>query len=158
MLLKTLTFPDQRPLQDDSPLFVPLTVLSSKFVDPSQFAVAVLAANVSYHVPSGEHHSVLHLAILEVHHLENRQANSFWNIYLHIEYVYWFDMRITSRHLFLYTLLKRKALPVAPVKRVEISSDLLVRMVSQLAQEKRRVPPMWSKKMRPIVKSLKCLN
>lgn len=67
-------------------------------------------------------------------------------------------MRITSRHLFLYTLLKRKALPVAPVKRVEISSDLLVRMVSQLAQEKRRVPPMWSKKMRPIVKSLKCLT
>lgn len=51
----------------------------------------------------------------------------------------------------LLTLLKRKALPVAPVKRVEISSDLLVRMVSQLAQEKRRVPPMWSRKMRPIV-------
>lgn len=52
------------------------------------------------------------------------------------------------------TLLKRKALPVAPVNRVEMSSDRLVRMVSQLAQEKRRVPPMWSKKMRPIVKSL----
>lgn len=52
------------------------------------------------------------------------------------------------------TLLKRKALPVAPVNRVEISSDLLVRMVSQLAQEKRRVPPMWSRKIRPIVKSL----
>lgn len=61
---------------------------------------------------------------------------------------------IGSYHECLCTLLKRKALPVAPVKRVEISSDLLVRMVSQLAQEKRRVPPMWSKKMRPIVKSL----
>lgn len=155
MLLKTLALPDQRPLQDDASLFVSLTVLSSKFVDPSQFAVAVLAANVSYHVPSGEHHSILHLAILEVHHLQNRQANLF---FLHIEYVYWFDMSITSRHLFLYTLLKRKALPVAPVKRVEISSDRLVRMVSQLAHEKRRVPPMWSKKMRPIVKSLKWLN
>lgn len=43
---------------------------------------------------------------------------------------------------------------MAPVNRVEISSDLLVRMVSQLAQEKRRVPPMWSRKIRPIVKSL----
>lgn len=53
------------------------------------------------------------------------------------------------------TLLKRKALPVAPVNRVEISSDLLVRMVSQLAQEKRRVPPMWSRKMRPIVEWLR---
>lgn len=51
-------------------------------------------------------------------------------------------------------MLKRKALPVAPVKRVEMSSDLLVKMVSQLAQEKRRVPPMWSKKMRPMVKPL----
>ena len=51
------------------------------------------------------------------------------------------------------TLLKRKALPVAPVKRVEMSSDRLVRMVSQLAQEKRRVPPMWSRKIRPIVLS-----
>lgn len=63
-------------------------------------------------------------------------------------------LNITSRHKFIHTLLKRKALPVAPVKRVEISSDLLVRIVSQLAQEKRRVPPMWSRKMRPIVKSL----
>lgn len=49
------------------------------------------------------------------------------------------------------TLLNRKARPVAPVKRVEMSSARLVRMVSQLAQEKRRVPPMWSKKIRPIV-------
>lgn len=49
------------------------------------------------------------------------------------------------------TLLKRKARPVAPVKRVEMSSERLVRIVSQLAQEKRRVPPMWSRKIRPIV-------
>lgn len=49
------------------------------------------------------------------------------------------------------TLLKRKARPVAPVKRVEMSSERLVRIVSQLAHEKRRVPPMWSKKIRPIV-------
>lgn len=49
------------------------------------------------------------------------------------------------------TLLKRKARPVAPVKRVEISSERLVRIVSQLAHEKRRVPPMWSRKIRPIV-------
>lgn len=51
------------------------------------------------------------------------------------------------------TLLNRKALPVAPVNRVEMSSARLVRMVSQLAQEKRRVPPMWSKKILPIVHS-----
>lgn len=49
------------------------------------------------------------------------------------------------------TLLKRNARPVAPVKRVEISSERLVSIVSQLAHEKRRVPPMWSRKIRPIV-------
>jgi len=39
---------------------------------------------------------------------------------------------------------------VAPVNLVLMSSDLLVRMVSQEAQEKSRDPPMWAKKMRPI--------
>ena len=34
---------------------------------------------------------------------------------------------------------------------VEMSSDLLVRTVSQWAQEKRRVPPICSKNMRPIL-------
>lgn len=53
MLLKTLTLPNQRPLQDDTSLFVPLTVLSSKLVDPTQLAVAVLAADVTHHVPAG---------------------------------------------------------------------------------------------------------
>lgn len=66
----------------------------------------------------------------------------------------WSRVRIRSE-VIAHTLLKRKALPVAPVKRVEISSDLLVRMVSQFAQENRRVPPMWSRKMRPIFKLLR---
>ncbi|TRY95350.1 hypothetical protein DNTS_035033 [Danionella cerebrum] len=48
------------------------------------------------------------------------------------------------------TVLQRKALPVAPVKRVLINSDLFVRMVSQLAQENKRVPPMWSRKILPM--------
>lgn len=43
---------------------------------------------------------------------------------------------------FLPTLLKRNALPVAPVNRVEMSSERLVRIVSQFAQENRRVPPI----------------
>ena len=48
------------------------------------------------------------------------------------------------------TLLKRNALPVAPVNRVEMSSERLVRIVSQFAQENRRVPPIWSRKILPI--------
>lgn len=69
MLLKALTLSNQRPLQDDPSLFVPLTVLSSKLVDPAQLTVAVLAADVPHHVPSSKHYSVLHLTILEVHYL-----------------------------------------------------------------------------------------
>lgn len=76
MLFKALTLSDQCPLQDDTSFLVPLTVLSGKLVDPTQLAVAVLAADVPHHVPAGEHHSVLHLAILQVHHLieEERSA------------------------------------------------------------------------------------
>ena len=48
-------------------------------------------------------------------------------------------------YLRLTTLLKRKALPVAPVKRVEISSARLVRNVSHWAQEKIRDPPKCSR-------------
>ena len=51
----------------------------------------------------------------------------------------------------LTTLLKRKALPVAPVNRVEMSSLLLVRFASQLTHENNRLPPMWSRKMRPMM-------
>lgn len=69
MLFKALTLPDQRPLQDYTSLLVPLTVLCSKLVDPTELAVAVLAADVSHHMPAGKHHSVLHLAILQVHYL-----------------------------------------------------------------------------------------
>ena len=69
MLLKALALPNQRPLQDDPSLLVPLTVLSGKLVNPAQLAVAVLAADVPHHVSPREHHSVLHLAVLEVHHL-----------------------------------------------------------------------------------------
>lgn len=52
--------------------------------------------------------------------------------------------------IFPQTLLKRNALPVAPVNRVEMSSERLVRIVSQFAQENRRVPPIWSRKILPI--------
>lgn len=69
MLFKALTLPNQRPLQDDATLLVSLTVLGSKLVDPTQLAVAVLAADISHHVPAGKHHSVLHLTVLQVYHL-----------------------------------------------------------------------------------------
>lgn len=47
-------------------------------------------------------------------------------------------------------MVKWKARPVVPVKLVEMSSERLVRMVSQVAQENRHVPPMWSRKNLPI--------
>lgn len=76
MLFKALTLPDQRPLQDYTSLLVPLTVLCSKLVDPTELAVAVLAADVSHHMPAGKHHSVLHLAILQVHYLVEEESSA----------------------------------------------------------------------------------
>ena len=48
-------------------------------------------------------------------------------------------------YLRLTTLLKRKALPVAPVNLVEMSSFRLVRKVSHCAHENSRFPPMCSR-------------
>jgi len=49
------------------------------------------------------------------------------------------------------TLLKRNARPVAPVNRVEISSDRFVRDVSQVPHENSLDPPMCSKNVLPII-------
>lgn len=57
----------------------------------------------------------------------------------------------TSLYVRFTTLLKRNALPVAPVKRVLISSERFVKLVSHVAQENKRLPPMCSKNIRPIV-------
>lgn len=76
MLLKALALPDQRSLQNHTSLFVPLAVLGGKLIDPAQFAVTVLTADVSDHVPAGEHDSVLHLAVLQVHHLVEQKSSA----------------------------------------------------------------------------------
>lgn len=72
VLFEALALSNQRSLQDDPALFVPLAVFGSKLVNPAQLAVAVLAADIPHHVPSSEHHPVLHLTVLEVHHLRQR--------------------------------------------------------------------------------------
>ena len=69
MLLEALALSHQRTLQDHAALLVALALLRGVLVDPAQLAVAVLTADVSYHVSSCEHQSVLHLSVLQVHHL-----------------------------------------------------------------------------------------
>lgn len=69
-MLKAFALPHQRSLQDDTALLVTLTFLCSKLVHPAQFAVAVLAADVPHHVSPRQHHSVLHLTVLQIHNLE----------------------------------------------------------------------------------------
>lgn len=69
-VLKAFALPHQRPLQDDAALLVALALLCGELVHPAQLAVAVLAADVPHHVSSCQHHSVLHLAVLQVHNLQ----------------------------------------------------------------------------------------
>lgn len=76
MLLKALTLSDQCPLQDDPPLLVALAVFGGKLVDPAQFAVAVLAADVPHHVSAREHDSILHLTVLEVYYLVEEESSA----------------------------------------------------------------------------------
>lgn len=77
VLLKALTLSDQCSFQNDTPLLVALAVLRGELVDPAQFAVTVLAADVPHHVSAGEHHSVLHLTVLEVHHLNTSRTHAY---------------------------------------------------------------------------------
>lgn len=76
VLLEALALPHQRPLQDDAALLVALAVLRGELVDPAQLAVAVLAADVAHHVSAREHDAVLHLAVLEVHHLVEKEGSA----------------------------------------------------------------------------------
>lgn len=73
-VLEAFALPHQRPLQDDAALLVALALLCGEFVHPTEFAVAVLAADVTHHVPPRQHDSVLHLAVLQIHNLVEEES------------------------------------------------------------------------------------
>ena len=77
MLVYPVALLHQRPLQDHSPLLVPLVVLGGELVHPAQFSIAVLAEDVPHHVAAGQHHPVHHLAVVQVHHLNDTQSRRY---------------------------------------------------------------------------------
>lgn len=76
MLFKSLTLSDQSSFQDNTAFLVALAVFSGKFIDPTQFAVAVLAAHVSNHVAASEHDPILNFTILQIYHLIKKEGSS----------------------------------------------------------------------------------
>lgn len=74
VLLKAFALSHQRSLQDDTALLVALAVFGGKLIDPTQFAVAVLAAHISNHVAASEHDPVLNFAVLQIYHLFQRHG------------------------------------------------------------------------------------
>jgi len=68
--------PDEGALQDDATFFVALRVLSREFVDPTQFGVAIFAGNVTHHVATSEHDSVLDVAEGEVDDFVEEEGSS----------------------------------------------------------------------------------
>lgn len=76
MLFKSLALRNQSPLQDYAPFLVTLIVLRGKFVNPSEFGVAVLAGHIPDHVTAGEHDSVLNLAVVEVHNFVEQECTA----------------------------------------------------------------------------------
>lgn len=75
-MLEALTLPHQCPLQDDAALLVSLALLGGELVHPAEFAVAVLAADVSHHVSSCQHDSVLHFTVLQIHNLVKQESST----------------------------------------------------------------------------------
>lgn len=70
VFLKAFALSDQRSLQDHTALFVALALLCGELIDPAQFTVAVFTADVTHHVSSRQHDSVLDFTVLQVHHLK----------------------------------------------------------------------------------------
>lgn len=76
VLLDAVALGNKRPLEDDTPLLVPLGLLSGKLVDPAQLGITVLARHVSYHVPACQHHPVLDFAVVKVHHFVEKERSA----------------------------------------------------------------------------------
>ena len=75
MLLKSFALSDQSSFQDNTAFLVALAVFSGKFIDPAQFAVAVLAAHVSNHVAASEHDPILNFTVLQIYHLVKKKGS-----------------------------------------------------------------------------------
>lgn len=73
-MLEAFTLPHQRSLQDDAALLVALALLGGKLVHPAQLVVAVFAADIPHHMTSRQHHAVLDLAVLQIHHLVEEES------------------------------------------------------------------------------------
>lgn len=75
VLFEALTLSHKGPLQDDAALLITLAILCGELIDPAQFAVAVLAADVTYHVSARQHHPILDLTVLQVDHLVKQERS-----------------------------------------------------------------------------------
>jgi hypothetical protein len=53
VLIDAVRLGDERSLEDDTTLLVPLVLLGGKLVDPANFGVAIFAKDVTNHVSPG---------------------------------------------------------------------------------------------------------
>lgn len=66
MLGQSVALRHESSFQDNATLLVPLLLVCRKFVHPPELSITVFAADVSDHVTTRQHHSILNLAIIQI--------------------------------------------------------------------------------------------
>lgn len=76
MFLKAIWFCNEGSLQNDTAFLVPLVVFCCKFINPAKLRTAIFAGNVTHHVASSQHHSVLYFTVSQIHHALEEESSS----------------------------------------------------------------------------------
>lgn len=66
MLRQSIALCDESSFQDNATFLVSLLLICCKFVHPPKLSITVFAADISDHVTTRQHHSILNLAIIQI--------------------------------------------------------------------------------------------
>jgi len=76
VLFHAIALGNQSPLENDFSLFVSLVLFGGELVNPAQLRVAVLAGDISHHMPARQHDPVLHFTVVQVNHSVEEEGAS----------------------------------------------------------------------------------
>lgn len=76
VFIEAFRLSDQSSFEDDPPFLVPLVLLGGELVNPAEFGITVFTGYIPDHVASGEHHPVLHFAVVEVDHSVEEECSA----------------------------------------------------------------------------------
>ena len=76
MFFKTLWFCHKCTLKNNFPFLVPLVFFICKLVDPSKFCITILTHDISHHMPTCKHDTILNFTVGQVDNLVEEEGTS----------------------------------------------------------------------------------